>query len=201
MPKLSSDAQYRHFKDWHEQWKNNARINQLDTFSRETQTAALVTAIGPQVAKIIRYNLNLNIEEEGVTVNLILDRLQRHYREERNVTVDRVKFHRRRQGHNETFDEFRVALTEIAEDAELSERCEDCNHCVAHRDTQLITQMIVGIQNEEARHELLEERNFPTLDRVIEVCKAKEIADRNQQHLTGDEVNLLSKYKKEKRKN
>ncbi|QQP40414.1 Uncharacterized protein FKW44_014440 [Caligus rogercresseyi] len=64
----------------------------------------------------------MDLEDEGTTVTLILDNLQAYYRSQRNLTVDRVNFVQRKQGPHETFDQFRFALADMADDAELAKR-------------------------------------------------------------------------------
>ena len=78
----------------------------------------------------------------------------------------------------------------MAEDADL------CEHC---RDTQIVTQVIYGLRSEKAKNELLQKREFPSLDDTVKLCRAFEVADRNQAKLEGREVSRVSAYKQDKR--
>ncbi|QQP40411.1 Uncharacterized protein FKW44_014437 [Caligus rogercresseyi] len=84
----------------------------------------------------------MDLEDEGTTVTLILDNLQAYYRSQRNLTVDRVNFVQRKQGPHETFDQFRFALADMADDAELCQTC---------REEQIVTRIIAGTTDEKAR--------------------------------------------------
>ena len=189
VPQLSQDSTYREFREWQESWNNNARVKQLSTFDRETQVYSLVSAAGPHVSKVLKTHLSVDLDAEGTTAATVLEGLQTYYRDQRSVVVDRVAFHRCKQKQSETFDEFRFRLVDMAEDADL------CNNC---RDTQLVTQIIYGLRNEKTKNELLQKREFPTLDDTVKLCRAFEVADRNQAKLEGREVSRVSQYKQSK---
>lgn len=188
---LPQDSSYRKFREWQEAWFNNAKVYKLEKFEREVQVYSLLTALGPHATKIVKTHLNIQPDVQSTTVNGILDSLKNYYRSQRNVAVDRVALHRRTQHENETFDEFRFSLDEMAEDATL------CEHC---KEDQIVTQIMVGTKDEEARRLLLEQRTFPTLKQTIEICQAREIASNNQAILGGREVYKVSNYKSEKSK-
>ncbi len=188
---LAQDANYRKFREWRESWENNGRIKQLNSFSREVQVYALATAAGPHATRVLKTHLGLDLDAPGTTADVALDGLQRYYRDQRNIVVDRVAFHKRRQQQTETFDEFRFSLVDMAEDAEL------CNHC---RDSQIVTQIIVGTRDEKARHDLLQKKDFPSLADTVELCRALEMAHKNQEKLErGRSINRVSTYKQGQR--
>ncbi len=189
---LPKDAQLQDFRDWREAWDNNAGHHNLEAFPRKQQVNALLTAIGPHASRIIRFHCKLAKEDNGTTVPLILDQLNEYYRERRNIALDRVNFHQRRQGPDEDFDQFQFALLEMAEDAAL------CSHCVHCREDQIVTQIIVGCSDEKAKGDLLQERPFPTLAKAIQICQASEVASKNKQSLEDTGVNRVSAYRKDK---
>ncbi len=94
----------------------------------------------------------LNLEDPCTTVDVTLTRLQEYSHSQRNIAVDRVAFHTRMQGEMESFDRFRVDLTHIAEDAEL------CSHC---RESQMVTQILVGTKDDHAKQLLFQRDSSP----------------------------------------
>ena len=187
---LSQDSTYREFREWQETWNNNARVKQFSAFDRETQVYSLVSAAGPHASKVLRTHLNIDLDSNQTTADTVLDSLKTYFRDQRSVVVDRVAFRKCKQKATETFDEFRFRLVDMADDADL------CEHC---RDTQLVTQVIYGLRNEKARNELLQKREFPSLDDTVKLCRAFEVADRNQAKLEGREVSRVSSYKQDKK--
>ncbi|TRY80671.1 hypothetical protein TCAL_13410 [Tigriopus californicus] len=178
---LSQEASHTEYKKWRETRDNNA----------EVQVYSVMTAMGPYASRIIKNHFQTNLDDEETTVDGIVENLQRYYRSQRSVAPDRVNFHQRKQDQFETFDQFRFAITDLAEDAEL------CTTCV---ESQIVTQIIIGTKDEKARHDMLEERKFPSLGRTIEICQANEVATRNQASLTNSSVHKISTYHQGKKK-
>ena len=58
-----------------------------------------------------------------MTVQVILDELQRYFRSNQSVTVDRRNFERAGQREGETFDGFVTRLKGLAADADLCRVC------------------------------------------------------------------------------
>eukprot|EP00095_Tigriopus_kingsejongensis_P009497 maker-scaffold1595_size34508-snap-gene-0.7 protein:Tk09497 transcript:maker-scaffold1595_size34508-snap-gene-0.7-mRNA-1 annotation:"hypothetical protein DAPPUDRAFT_245544" len=172
--RIAQDATHKDFREWCNCWENNARVHKLVSFK------------GTRATKIVKTHHGVNLDEESTTVEGILDQLQAYYRSQQNVTADRVAFHRRKQQPNEPFDSYRFSLADLAEEADL------CRHCL---DTQMVTQIIVGTNDAKAKHDLLEERKFPWLERTIDVCHASEIASKNQEKLDSSCIQYTSRYK------
>ncbi len=192
MDTLERDAQYSDFRRWKKAWDNNARVYNLPSFPREQQVAALISAVGPFVSEVIEKHCHLELDDETTTVETIFTELQEYYRSEGSLAVERVKFHQRKQGDNETFNQFRFDLLNMADDADL------CGHC---KDAQIVTQIIVGTNDEKARHDLLREPVFPTLQKAIDICHNSEVANRNNAKLESSSINKISSYKQERKQN
>ena len=167
---IPQDVSFKGFRDWRRMWNNNAQVYALHTFPRHVQVYSVVTAMGQHAANIVQTHFNVNLDAAETTVEGILDQLQTYYRAQRSVAIDRVAFHARKQGQNERFDKFRFALVDLAEDAQL------CEHC---RDTQLVTQIIVGTSDEEARRalELESEASFKAMQLAWEAQRNGEAID------------------------
>ena len=189
LPKLSDEADYREFCQWKKQWEVNAKVHGLENFPRSIQVFSCGSAMGSKGMDIVEQACGINMDDEDVTVDGMLQAMQGYFREMRSLTVDRLQFHQRKQGPAESFDQFRFALNQMAEDAEL------CPHC---RDTQIVTQIMAGTRDEKAQNELLRERPFPTLERTVTVCRSTEIAAKNQETMMAPEVNKVSEYKRQR---
>jgi len=191
---LPIDAELKDFKNWCEAWENHAHVQQLSAFSNTTQVYALLSAIGPHTARILKQGFGMDMTSPSATVPLMLETLQKYFCAMRNIAVDRLNFCQRVQGPTEPFDQFRFALNDMADDAEFG--------CPSRRETLLVTQVIVGIREPETQTKLLQERNFPTMQRAVEICTSDESASRNKVKLADSTINKLSSsnYKKRNQK-
>jgi hypothetical protein len=105
------------------------------------------------------------------TVEEALAAIHSFIRGVQNIIVDRFQFFTRRQQPGESFEHFFVALRQLCRLAEV------CTHCT---DTQLITLIIIGVQDSELQKKLLEIRPAPSLNQVLTVCRAFESASADQ---------------------
>ena len=116
----------------------------------------------------------IGINEVSDTVQSALDKIEHHLRQQCNIAIDRVKFEERRQEEGELFDSFLVSIRELAAEAEL------CSQCI---DQRLTTRIMSGLRNQETRRKLLALRPFPSLERVIDICRSEEAAQANNEVL------------------
>ncbi|KAK6168736.1 hypothetical protein SNE40_019921 [Patella caerulea] len=93
---LPQDSTVKHFCDWRKTWNNNAMMPRLNSFQREVQVYALVTALGSHASQIVEVHCGIDLKAPRTTVELILDKLQTYFRAQRNIAVDRVNFHQRK---------------------------------------------------------------------------------------------------------
>ena len=105
--------------------------------------------------------------DDDVTVTAILDRIQEQVRGKRNVTLDRIALEERKQEEGEPFDQFYIALREIANNADL------CQHCI---DDRLTTRIMSGIRDPETRRKLLTYTPPTSLQTTVDVCWSDESA-------------------------
>ena len=84
--------------------------------------------------------------DDASSMSEILDAIHGYVRSKRNVTLDRVALEERRQEEGETFDEYYIALREIANNADL------CKVCM---DDRLTTRIMSGIREPETKRKLL----------------------------------------------
>jgi hypothetical protein len=164
-----------------------AKQQSLDKLTRSQQVYSLISVLGPRIQKIIEKHLKINIEDPDITCEILLDRFQAHLRSKRNVALDRVAFSERKQHSGETIEEFRVALEELADDAEI------CGHC---REEQITTRIIAGVRSTYCREKLLQMSPFPSLEEAMKLCLSKDTAEENEMELRGTRSNYINRRSK-----
>ena len=103
----------------------------------------------------------------------IFEQIQEHLRQERNVALDRVAFDERKQETRETFDEFYVAVKNLAEESNL------CDNCVEQR---LTTKIMSGIKTLKW-DDCLILRLFLVWNRLLIYAEAKNLLQKTPMHL------------------
>lgn len=166
---LPSGAQFQEFHLWKEAWGANGKRHKLHMFPREEQVFAFMQAAGAHAVHVLKFHFKVDPEDAAVTVPVLMSHLEGYFRANQSTTVAGVKFTERFQRVSEPFDEFRFALDELAADAEL------CGHC---GDRRMVEQIIAGLSDQELKTELLRVRK-PTLEYVVETCRAYEAAARD----------------------
>lgn len=170
--KLSASISLRDFRAWRSSWNDYARLCQLAAFSREDQLAFLRSCFTEDMRATSQHAVG--IMEDRNTVQSALDKIETHLRQQRNIAIDRVKFEEKQQEEDEPFDAFLVSIRELASDAEL---------CIECRDQRLSTRIMSGFHNQEIRRKLLALRPFPSLETIIDLCRAEEAAQANDKIL------------------
>ena len=170
--KLSGSISLREFRAWRSSWNDYSRLCQLTTFSREEQLAFLRSCFTEDMRATSQHAIGIN--EVSDTVKSALDKIEHHLRQQCNIAIDRVKFEERRQEEGELFDSFLVSIRELVAEAEL------CSQCI---DQRLTTRIMSGLRNQETRRKLLALRPFPSLERIIDICRSEEAAQANNEVL------------------
>lgn len=185
-PTLQADASYTKFVEWREGWNDYSTVIHLDQQTPETQRAHLRSCMSTDMRLHMKCAMGID-RDEDTTTDDILDRIQSHLRQKRNITLDRVDFTERRQEEAETFDNFYVAVKKLAEEADL------CKNCVEQRIT---TRIISGIKSQELRQKLLALNPFPQLQTVVDMCRSYESSIKDCALISRKSVNKISNYKK-----
>ncbi|KAF0307791.1 hypothetical protein FJT64_020981 [Amphibalanus amphitrite] len=155
-------------------------VNQL---TQEEQRASLYSLVDDEWHRIIKFGLNIT---ETASLNDTIRAMEDHLRSQRNVILDRRDFFRRNQQPDESFDDYLIALKEI------SEFCDFCRHCTEDR---LRDRIITGLHDETAVQTLLSEKDL-TLQKTVDICRARENAFVNASALAGDRLNAVSAYRR-----
>ncbi|KAF0300643.1 hypothetical protein FJT64_026892 [Amphibalanus amphitrite] len=155
-------------------------VNQL---TQEEQRASLYSLVDDEWHRIIKFGLNIT---ETASLSDTIQAMEDHLRSQRNVILDRRDFFRRNQQPDESFDDYLIALKEI------SEFCDFCRHCTEDR---LRDRIITGLHDETAVQTLLSEEDL-TLQKTVDICRARENAFVNASALAGDRLNAVSAYRR-----
>ena len=173
LEKLEVDTTYSKFIAWRESWNDYARIQKLGNQPSDIQRADFRCCLSEDMKVHLKCGINVS-EEDGHSVDEILDRIQDYLRQKRNVALDRVAFEERKQEDGECFDNFYVAIRKLAEEGDM------CDNCY---DQRLVTKIMSGTNNLEVRQKLLALTPFPTLKATIELCRSMESALKDSEAL------------------
>ena len=173
----SLDVEFSHckFVSWRESWSDYSKLLKIDKLPNDMQRAYFRNCITEEMRAHIKCAVGIN-EEEDISVNEILNRIQGYLRGKRNIALDRVAFANRKQEEGESFDHFYVALKKLAEESEK------CRHCY---DESMVTKIMSSISDSELRKKLLILSPFPKLHEVVNTCRSHESAMK-------DAVNIMS---------
>ena len=121
---MAADITLRELASWRRSWEDFVEIEQLDRLPACQQRAMLRTSLSIEMRATLQLAIGID-NDDDITVTAILDRIQEHVRGIRNVTLDRVALEERKQEEGEPFDQFYIALREIANNADLWQHCVD----------------------------------------------------------------------------
>ena len=142
---MPADISLRDLTSWRRAWDDFAELEQLNRFTLPQQRAMLRTSLSIDMRSTLHLAIGID-NDDDVSVSEILDQIHEYVRAKRNVTLDRVALEERKQEDGETFDQFYIALREIANNADL------CQTCI---DDRLTTRIMSGIRDPETRRKLL----------------------------------------------
>ena len=182
-PRLVCSASLREFSSWREKYEGYRLLTGLDSLPVKEQRAALLTLLDDEWTRIVRYSLDV---DDGTNVDDLLDKMESHLRSQRSVIVDRKEFHTRQQADGEPFDEYLMALRELAE------FCDFCAHCT---DDRFRDRIVTGIRCDETVRLLLSEPAL-TLQKAIDICRARENALQNSEAIRGSHARPVSAYRR-----
>lgn len=174
-PLLDSTTTFSKFRSWRNIWKDYSMLQKLEQFPLNIQQADFRSCLTEDMRNHLKCAIGIP-EDNTFTIEEILDKIQQHFRQKRNVALDRVAFEGRKQEEGEDFDEFYVSIRKLAEEADL------CEACVEQR---LTTKIMASISQEDVRKKLLAVTPFPSLQTVVDICRSQEAASRDAKSLNG----------------
>ena len=160
------------FEAWKDQWTSYCTLSGLAEESAATKVQVLTLCLSRETLAIVN-NLGLTPEQRQ-DASAIITAIKRHIDSHINEFVERRNLRRRMQQPGETFDDYLVALRELAK---------TCNFC-SEQCTQksLRDQTIEGILDGDTTEQLLKEPNL-TLDTAITICRAQEAAKKQRSEM------------------
>jgi len=153
------------FKAWKTQWSAYTSLSGLDKQSAPKQVQALTLCFSRETLTIVD-NLGLTEEQRG-DATCIVEAIQRYVEGQINESVERRNFRRRTQQPGEAFDDFLVALRELAK------TCQFCSDECTQKNIR--DQIIEGLIDGDTVESLLQEKDL-TLDTTITKCRGQEAA-------------------------
>jgi hypothetical protein len=171
-PALTNAVTLSAFDSWVSEWEKYAIHIGLSEMGQTEQIVTLSKCFDSELKLTVRHRIKIT-DSSNDNVVQILEKIRQHLRDERNLVLDRVMFHERKQREDESFNSFFVSLKDIAENCSFCVDCKDCKHCDNCRDGHLVTSIVSGVYDQDLRHKLLEHRVIK-LDDAVSICQAHE---------------------------
>ena len=184
-PILNHNSSLREFTTWKQKYHDYCLLTDVANAPIQHQKALLRSLLDDEWYRIVKYALNIEMDNEQYSTEEIIQEMQDHLRSQRNVVIDRKEFFLRNQETDEKFDDYLIALQEIAG------FCDFCSYCL---DNQFRDRIITGINNEDTLKDLLAEKDL-TLERTIEICRANENVTKDTENLqtNASAINRIAK--------
>lgn len=208
------------FKNWQQIWDTNLVTHRLEAEPRQIRIGVLKCAIHDDWLTLWNTG-NLDVTTRDDTKH-ILQKMYDYLRSKRHILLDREEFIRRNQQEGESIDTYLSALKKIDEccafdepkicgqcnnEAKVLFQCEECGADVADtvREERLRDRFICGLWNSKVRKEVLKlPYKSLTLGKVLEVCRAEECSEYNENKLkepaTQNTLHIVQKGNTEKKK-
>ena len=165
------------FEAWKTQWTAYVNQSRLSEESAETKVQALNLCFSRETLMIVN-NLGLTTEQKK-DVDIIIHAIKNHIDGHRNESMERHALRRQIQQPGETFNNYLVALQELAK------TCNFCSEECAQKNIR--NQIIKGINDGDTVEHLLQQPNL-TLDTAINRCRAQEAAKRQRREITSSHL-------------
>ncbi len=180
-PKLGTEMSVAKLKAWRKAWEDYAEMVKVSEMSLGEQQSLFRSLLSLDMRDVLEERIGVKKDHKPED---ILDDIEAFIRKKRSVLLDMCAFDNRKQKTGENFDSYLVAIQQLAQDADLTfEHCDQCK--VKCLDRRLAGRIISGILDERTRTKLLEEEKFPSKDRVVEICAARESARSNNKEQWG----------------
>jgi len=152
------DLKEEDWKLWKQEWKNNAKITQLDKH-----------CAGRNILRIYNHNnaFEFTTGESDINPQTVLEKLDDYFTGEINETMERFNFNKR----NQVIDENVVSCVTC-----LRTLAKTCNFCDTCGDSLICDRLIIGIRYEgyeNSQADLLKVGKL-TLNECINICRSAE---------------------------
>ena len=173
------------FKAWKTQWDAYCSLSGLKDQAQALQVQALTLCFSRETLMIVD-NLGMSAAQRARASDII-QAVQQYVDGHINESVERRNFRRRTQQPGEAFDDFLVALRELAKTCKFcSEECTQKN---------IRDQIIEGLCDGDTVESLLQERDL-SLQKAITKCRGQEAAKRQRAEIAGNPSDTVSNVRR-----
>lgn len=137
------------------------------------KVAILLNQLGSE-GRTIYKSLQLS-ETDKNNIDVVLKGFRDYYTPKRNTTFESYKFFTRKQLPNERFDNFYTDLRNQLQLCAYPNTATDENNVCTLRDRLLRDQIVLGVNSDAIRSELLYANDL-TLEKAVSICRSKESA-------------------------
>jgi len=184
---------WRKFRD---SYKNYEIATEYDTKKDPVRVALLLSVIGEDSVELYS-TFEWSDPADSTKLAIVLDKFEAYCKPKASELFETYRFLSRRQEMAEPIDAYVTELRMLATGCKF-----------ADKDRRIRDQIVLGIQNDRIRERLLREMN-PDLNKVIEIIRATEMAEKQLKTIVGDkdytEVNKVvskkTKFRKAEHKN
>ena len=167
---VDAPGQRERWLDWKEAYERYLLLSGAHAQPHNFQTAVLLQSIGPDARKIYK-GFVFSDEENKDNPSTLLSKYDEYFLSDTRDFIERIKFYRRVQQPDETFEQFLSDLRFLAS---------SCNFCdPVCRDTRIMDRIIDGHQSDVVKDKLTRSAHLD-LRTTINVCRAMELNIENK---------------------
>ena len=112
---IDEDTGWTGFREWITAWEINAKHYNLEEYSPDQQSNALMKALGPRAIRIMEDDLKKDWQSRSI--EQIIQDLKEHFNKQRNLRAERRKFAKRMQRSDESMANYALELFKMADAA------------------------------------------------------------------------------------
>ena len=121
-PRLSHNCSLREFSNWKIKLDDYILLNNVNKLQLIEQKAVFRSLLDDEWLRIIQFVIDTKIDEDS-DIKSIVEAMQTYLRSQRNVVLDRKSFYSRNQHPGEKFDDYYMALQDIADFCDFCQTC------------------------------------------------------------------------------
>jgi len=164
----------------------------LQKLAREKQLIQLRMSVSLDVQRTLEHTLGI-AHDTSLTVDEVLDELQKHFKNQRNEALRRRELLCCKQKEGETFSDFYVRLKDLAEEVDLCS-----GDPVTCAEAQLKMILLMGVKNEELVQHLISMHADASLQEMVTCCRSFEATKdaASAIHSSPSQLCAVSSYKR-----
>ena len=178
------------WKRFNQEWTNYEIASEIGTKTDRVRTATFLHVAGSDAMEL--YNtFSWNNDEDKYNIDIIIDKFKNHCLEKTNVIAERYKFLNRKQGEDESVDNFVTDLKNL---------CSSCEY--ANPDESLRDQFVLQVYDDVAREKLLDcaqvDASALTFEKAVNLVKNYETTKKHKKVMAKQDFNTINKVDKKK---